>query len=260
MLRTVESLHGYIIRATDDELGEVKEVYFDDEQWGVRYLVVETGSWLSKRTVLISPYSIDEVDDDNRAIGVSLSREQVKNSPDIDTEKPVSRQHEREYSSYYGYGAYWSGPYLWGIAGYPVYPLLRSDSVRPPEDVVGDLSRRVPDQSEDVHLRSSKQVAGYHILGTDEDIGHVKDFVFDDESWVIRYLLVDTHNWWPGGKKVLLATQWVENVDWSDSTVEIKLTREQIKSSPEYDENQLLNRDYETRLYTYYDRRGYWDL
>ncbi|NYT57721.1 PRC-barrel domain-containing protein [Alcaligenaceae bacterium] len=258
MLRTVNSLKGYAIQATDDELGKVKEVYFDDERWGVRYLVVETGTWLSSRIVLISPYSITGVDDLAELVQVSLTREQVKNSPDIDTHQPVSRLLEGEYSSYYGFGSYWAGPYLWGTSAYPV-PLGASadpSAMNEPPEVV---AARAAERPEDVHLRSSKDVNGYQIAGTDDEIGHVEDFLFDDQDWAVRYLLIDTRNWWPGGKKVLLATQWIESIDWNGSMVRTSLTREQIKNSPEYDEEAVLDRDYELRLHKHYDRPGYWD-
>lgn len=262
MLRTVKSLNGYTLQASDGSLGDVKEIYFDDEKWGVRYLIVETGSWLSKNTALVSPYSVDGIDDANQAIAVSLNREQVKNSPDIDTEKPVSRQHEGEFSNYYGYGTYWTGPYMWGLGGYPIYPLPGIDgNPARQERREQEIASRNTDQSDqDSHLRSSDKVAGYHILGTDDDIGHVEDFLFDDEAWAIRYFIVDTHNWWPGGKKVLVAVEWVDRIDWSDSTVQTSLTREQIEKSPEYDESQPVSRTYENDLYRYYDRRGYWEV
>ncbi|MGB6105976.1 MAG: PRC-barrel domain-containing protein [Pusillimonas sp.] len=258
MLRKVSSLKGYAIKATDDELGKVLEIYFDDERWGVRYLVVETGTWLSSRVVLISPYSITGVDDLEELIHVSLTREQVRNSPDIDTHQPVSRRLEGEFSSYYGYGNYWAGPYLWGAGGYPV--LADTAGAIPTVDERPDaVAARAADNPEDVHLRSSKDVVGYNIAGTDDEIGHVEDFICDDEAWAVRYLLVDTRNWWPGGKKVLLATRWIESIDWTDSVVRTSLTREQIKNSPEYDEETALDRDYETRLHQHYDRPGYWD-
>lgn len=259
MLRTVGSIDGYTIHATDGELGSVKEVFFDDERWGIRYLVVETGSWLSSRRVLISPYSITGVDNTDQAINVSLTRDQVKNSPDINTHQPISRQLEGAYSQYYGYGNYWTGPYLWGVEGLPEYPVPGAGSVPLTGERPEDLIERSADESQDSHLRSSAKVSGYHILGSDEEIGHVKDFIFDDESWAIRYLLVDTRNWWPGGKKVLLGTQWITRIDWTDSTVQSKLTREQIKNSPEYDESLPLDRDYEARLHKFYDESGYWD-
>ena len=259
MLRKTSGLKGYAIQATDDELGSVQDVYFDDERWGIRYLVVETGTWLSKRTVLISPYSIKGVDDVDETVHVSLTRDQVANSPDIDTHQPVSRQLESQFSQYYGFGNYWNGPYLWGVGGYPVYPLPESGTV-PPVDMRPDaVAERAADRPEDVHLRSCKDVTGYNIAGTDDEIGHVEDFICDDEVWAIRYLLVDTRNWWPGGKKVLLATHWIDRIDWTDSSVQTSLTRQQIKDSPEYDESLPLDRDYETRLHRHYGREAYWD-
>lgn len=259
MLRTVDSLNGYTILATDGDLGSIKEVYFDDERWGIRYLVVETGSWLSSRRVLISPYSVTRVDSTDRAIEVSLTLDQVKNSPDIDTHQPISRQLEGDYSQYYGYGNYWTGPYLWGVGGYPDYPMPGAGTIPPATERPEDVARRTSDQAHDTHLRSSAKVSGYHILGTDDEIGHVKDFIFDDEDWAIRYLVVDTRNWWPGGKKVLVGTQWIARIDWTDSTVQTKLTREQIKNSPEYADDLPLDRDYETELHKFYGEPGYWD-
>lgn len=258
MLRTVDSLSGYTIHATDAELGKVEDVYFDDQKWGVRYLVVETGSWLSKRTVLISPYSITGVDDANKAINVSLTREQVRNSPSIDTYQPISRRMELQHTSYYGYGNYWTGPHLWGVAGSPVYPMGEGMPEPTPSELEQNKAQDVAG-SDDVHLRSCDGVGGYYIMGTNGELGHVKDFMVDDKDWAIRYLLVDTRNWWPGGKKVLLATHWVERIDWPESRVHVKLTRQQIKDSPEYDEDQPIDRDYEERLHEHYDRTGYWD-
>lgn len=260
MLRTVDSLDGYTIQATDDEIGKVKEVYFDDQKWGVRYVIVETGSWLFSRKVLISPYSITRIDDTEKTIHVQLTREQVKNSPEIDTDQPVSRLMEHEYHSYYAYGNYWGGPYMWGNLASPRLDgsstaeaaLINEPSIQAADTAMG--------QPGDVHLRSSEAVIGYDIEGVDDSIGHVKDLIFDDKTWAVHYLLVDTRNWWPGGKKVLLATQWIDQISWPEDKVHIKLTQQQIKDSPEYDEDMPLDRNYETRLHQHYERQNYWDL
>lgn len=266
MLRTIDSLKGHTIRAVDDELGKVEEIYFDDEQWGVRYLVVRPGSWLTRQRVLISPNSVTGIDGSTDAVLVNLTREQLENSPDIDTHKPVSRQMEREHATYYGYGAYWMGPYLWGAGRHPLAMMPDPDMV-PPNGGQGleprvehpePLTEQVSD--EDIHLRSSDDVQGYAISGTDGDIGHVEDFLFDDESWAIRYLVVDTRNWWPGGKKTVISIDWIENISWTESAVQVNLTREQIKASPEYDEHAYVDRDYETRLHQHYGRPAYWDM
>jgi hypothetical protein len=143
--------------------------------------------------------------------------------------------------------------------GYPEFPLSEPGAAPPAREEVAEMAAYKAEQTGDSHLRSSDAVSGYHILGTDDEIGHVKDFIFDDTDWAVRYLLVDTHNWWPGGKKVLLATKWIQGIDWTDSTVQTKLTREQIKDSPEYDESMPLDRSYEARLHDFYGQRGYWD-
>jgi hypothetical protein len=108
----------------------------------------------------------------------------------------------------------------------------------------------------DRHLRSTHEVTGYHLLALDGEVGHVDDFIIDDK-WAIRYLVIDTTNWWPG-KKVLISPKWIENVSWEEKEVSIRLSRETIKVAPEYTDQSLLTRDYETGLYGHYNREGYW--
>ena len=254
MMNSVNRLNGSTITATDGEVGHVKEVYFDDQAWAIRYLVVDTGTWLSGREVLISPYSVKQPLDAVKNVDVRLTREQVERSPNIDTHQPISRRHEREYLDYYAYPAYWGGESLWAMNAMPLVPPALHDSL---EAEQARLDEDVP--AEDVHLRSSANVRGYDIQATDDSIGHVDDFVFDDESWAIRYLVIDTRNWWPGGKKVLVGVHWIDGINWADRTVQVKLSREQIKGSPAYDEGEHVNRDYEERLHEAYDRKGYWD-
>jgi hypothetical protein len=245
MLRQAKDLSGYKLGARDGEIGKVKEFYFDDQSWIVRYLIADTGDWLSDRRVLISPYALDQASEVNKIIPVALTRKQIENSPPLDADQPVSRQYEMQFYPYYGWPAYWGGPYMWGGSATP----LRgqggwSTSVRHSADA-------------DPHLRSTEAVEGYAIEALDGEIGHVADFVVDDEVWAIRYLLVDTRNWWPG-KKVLISTQWIERISWEESKVFINLTREAIQKWPEYTEGSLINRDYEIKLHRHYDREGYW--
>lgn len=255
MLRSVSELKGCTIGALDGEVGKVEELFFDDEAWGVRYLVVKAGTWLTGREVLISPFSVKRADLGTRVIEVSLTREQVKNSPPVDTHKPVSRQHERDYLGYYGYPPYWGGSYLWGVTAFPLV-----EPVSPVSPVERELTARMEaEQAEDSRLRSTDDVKGYHIQAIDDSIGHVEDFLFDDEAWAIRYLVVDTTNWWPGGKKVLVATQWISSIAWPDRKVYTKLTRDDVKRSPEYDDTAVVSREYEARLHDFYGRPGYWD-
>jgi len=253
MLRSIKYLHGYTIQATDGDMGEVYEFYFDDEAWTVRYVVVETGTWLSGRRVLISPAVLGQPNTDAEKLPVSLTRDQIKSSPEIDTDKPISRQKERELNAYYGWPAYWAGEgpvgYNQGVAeSYTSGPVLAEEE---------PATREGQEPQDNIHLRSTREVIGYYIQASDGEIGHVQDFVVDDQTWEIRYMVIDTRNWWPG-KEVLVAPQWIEKVSWEEEKVYVDLTRESVKNSPEFDNLSAVNRDYENKLYEHYRRRKYW--
>jgi uncharacterized protein YrrD len=263
MLRSLKDLENYKISATDGEIGHVKDFYFDDDAWAVRYFVVDAGTWLSSRKVLISPISVKKPDWLARTLPVSISKDKVKNSPNIDTDQPVSRQNEVQYMGYYGYPYYWDGAGMWGEGLYPYsmipgntgYGMDRVEREQEQEDIL--RNERARHRNDDPHLRSCKAVTGYHIHATDGDIGHVSDFLVDDETWAIRYLVVDTSNWWVG-HKVLVAPPWILGVRWSDETVSVDLTRESLKSAPHYDPAVTWGREQETKLYQHYRRSGYW--
>jgi hypothetical protein len=247
MLRNINKLKGMNLVAVDGEIGSIDYFFFDDEAWGIRYFVVNTGNWLTGRQVLISPYAVKEVDWVEGGVTVTLTQEQVRNSPEIDVLRPISRQQETAFLNYYDY------PYYWGAAeavGFPTQPGAAS---------VGTIAaaQSVSETPSDSHLRSTQTVAGYHIAALDGELGHVEDFVVDDESWEIRYLVINTRNWWPG-KKVIVAPQWIQSVDWRDSKVHVNLTCNAIKGSPEFSESTLISREYENQLYRYYGHPGYW--
>jgi hypothetical protein len=250
-LITNTHLKDFAIHATDGELGTVNQLYFDDETWAIRYLMVDTGGWLSGRRVLISPFSIIRTDWDAKRLDVALTKEQVENSPNIDTHRPVSRQHEAGYLEYYGFPYYWGGPFLWGTAYYP------SGMAVSPTPSAETMAERVGRESTNSHLRSTEAVTGYYIHAEDGEIGHVSGFVVDEETWAIRYLEVATRNWWPG-KTVLVSPAWIERVSWADSAVYTGLSREAIRSGPEYIESRPITREYENRLYFHYGRPPYW--
>jgi len=251
MLTNTTNLKGFAIRAEDGELGTVEDFYFDDATWAIRYLTVDTGGWLGGREVLISPISVIKTDWRSRRLDVALTKNQVENSPDINSHRPVSRQQEAEFLGYYGYPSYWSGPYMWGPAFYPAG--LAYAPVGPAAPVAETPRQESPDS----HLRSTEAVVGYHIAAIDGEIGHVAGFLVDEETWAIRYLEVATHNWWPG-KKVLVSPAWIERVSWADSAVYAALSREDIRSAPEYSESVTITRDYEDRLHLHYGRPPYW--
>ena len=226
MLRRMKDLHGFTIGATDGEIGTVKECYFDDVDYAVRYVSVDTRGWLPERKVLLSPIAFRAMDWAHKRITAALTKARVEKSSDIDTDKPVSRQLG---TGYYGYTPYWAGSYFWGASPY-------SYTGSGPNLSVADVQRErrwnwEAKELRDGHLRSSRAVIGYHIHAGDGDIGHVEDFLVDDYFWTIRYMIVDTTYWWPG-KRVLVAPVWIERVDWDRSSVHVTLTREQIKNSP----------------------------
>lgn len=245
MLNTAKSLKGYTLDSLDGDIGKVKEFYFDDLHWTIRYLVANTGSWLADRQVLISPHALIAVNKEGQNIAIDLTKKQIEDSPPLDSDKPVSRQFEEVYYGYYGWPLYWGGPYLWGS-----YDYIMHNPEEWRESTQGE-------KAWDLHLRSTNDVSGHDIQATDGEIGHVEDFVIDNETWTIRYLIIDTRNWWPG-KKVLVSPQWIESVSWDELKVFVNLTREAIQQAPEYTEESLLTRDYEAALHRHYDLPGYW--
>jgi hypothetical protein len=245
MLSKAKTLNGYKLDSLDGEIGKVKEFYFDDLHWAIRYLVADTGNWLTGRQVLISPYALVAVNREAQNIAVNLTKKQIQDSPSLNSDKPVSHQFEEAYYGYYGWPMYWNGPYTWGP-----YSYIERDRAKWRE------SKQVA-KGWDPHLRSTYGVSGHHIQALDGEVGHVEDFIIDDETWAIRYLIVDTHNWWPG-KRVLVSPQWIERVSWHERKVFVNLSHDTIKRSPEYTDESLPTRDYETGLYLHYNRPGYW--
>jgi hypothetical protein len=234
-LRKFKDLQGYSLQARDGEIGKVLEMYFDDEHWTVRYLVVRTGSWLLGRDVLIAPRVITGLDEKERHLQVDLTREQVKNSPTSDTEKTVSRYFEAKYHLYYGWEPYWIGIQ-------PTDPMLPGVLQSPGDE---------QENEEHPHLRSSKEVRSYDIHARDGVIGEVKDFIVDSASWALAYIEIDTGKWLPG-KKVLIAPKWVWRIDWSGHEISVNLLREIIESAPPYEADQPFESGDEERLLAHY--------
>jgi len=249
MLRILKDLERYTVNATDGDIGRVANFLLDDERWIVRYLVVETGGFFSGCRVLISPISFREVDWSTRRFHLALTRDKIKNSPSVDVDKPVSRQQELDYFGYYEYPLYWGYPGQWGMGAYPRLLAAHRWSQAPAEQ---------PEKSGDVHLRSAREIRGYHIEGIAAAIGHLDDFIIDDETWEVRYLVIDTRNWWLD-KKVLVAPHWTNRISWAERKVFVDLSRQAIKNSPEWNPAAPVNREYEARLYDYYGRPVYWD-
>jgi uncharacterized protein YrrD len=249
MLRSIRELRGYKLAATDGSIGKVKDLLFDEEHWTLRWIVADTGGWLPGRKVLISPVSIGEPDWQSRSFPVRLTKQEIEDSPGIGTDKAVSREYERIFFNHFAWPYYWDGTGIWGSSFAPG-PLFA------PQGELAEIESS-PEADQEKILRSVEEVVGYHIQAQDGEIGHVEDFIVDDQPWRLRYMVVDTRNWLPGGK-VLVATDWLAAVRWADRVVEANLSRAAIKKSPEYKASAPVNREYEMRLYDYYGRPAYW--
>lgn len=229
MLQSIKQLYGDKLGASDGEIGHVKDFYFDDQNWAIRYLVADTGAWLMGRQVLISPYSLGRLQKTGRVLLVNLTREQIENSPSIDSHKPVSRQYEEEYYRYFGWPYYWQGDALWGMSGFPILELPAKPRPGERPQTSGPQPARA-----DAHLRSTQAVNGYHIQASDGIIGHVCDFMMDAQNWAIDQLVIKTGHRF-SGKEVQIPTRNVERISYPDSTVFVNLTIEAVEQSPAHD-------------------------
>jgi hypothetical protein len=227
MSRSLKQLIGKKLDASDGIIGEVKDFYFDDQSWAVRYVVAETGTWLTSRQVLLSPHAFGTLHRADRDLVVNLTRKQIENCPSIEWHKPVSRQYEEEYHRYYGWPYYWEGDGLWGgMRGFPVIEL-------PPKDTPGEAAaaRARRAKNPDAHLRSMQAVKGYHLRASDAIAGYVYDFMMDDESWAIDELVIKTGHRF-SGHEVLIPVSNVHRISYEDSTVFVDMTKEAVEQSP----------------------------
>lgn len=265
MLHSTKDLLGAAVDGSDGSIGEVVDLFFDDQTWTVRSLVVRTGDWLAgHRDVLISPIAIATDVGPGKTLRASLSRAQVRGSPDVDTRKPVSRQHEVEQYGYYGYPYYWGGSGLWGEGMQPAMMLAAYGG-----SVEGGIARRQQafvdsqaafhrERGDDAHLRSCNAVLGYHLRASDGELGHVAGFLIDDETWSLRYLVVNTSDWW-FGHDLLIAPSWIDDISWLDATVSVGLSRKTLKEAPPYTDGTLPTREHERELHQHHDRPHYWN-
>jgi hypothetical protein len=255
MLHYISDLTGATIKAKDGDLGHVEELYFDDENWTIRYLVVDTAPLFFGKRVLISPFGVEKISWDQSAVSLSLTVNQIKESPEIDTQMPVSREQELVLSQHYQWPVYWGGQDLWGLGADPLtsYRLAR-ESREQHEEHAEDFQL----QSGENHLRSTKEVLGYTVRARDDDIGPMKDISVEDNTWTLRYIVVSTGSLFLSDR-VMLGVDWIEEVSWTDSEIAVDLPIDAIKKAPELDATKPLSREYESRLVRHYKRTGYWE-
>jgi hypothetical protein len=223
MLQNISSLYGHKLAATDGDIGHVKDFYFDDQTWVIRYVVADTGSWLTGRQVLLSPHAFGPLDNAKKTLPVQLRKKQIEDSPSIESHQPVSRQYEVDYYRYYGWPAYWDGGGMWGLGGFPVL-------IPPSQDAMAAHLQH--HHRDDKHLQSTHAVNGYHIQTVDGPVGHVTGFLIDDQSWAVRELVVEAGHWY-AGKEILIAPADVERISYEDSTVFVNLSKATLQRTAE---------------------------
>jgi uncharacterized protein YrrD len=238
----VRHLLGYAIRATDGDLGEVSDILFDDSDWRVRHLVADTGRWFG-RQVLIPVAELGHPSGDDRAFSVSLTRDQVKHSPDIDTDEPVSRQQESALYAHYGWTPWWGLPVI-GSDGVAYEPSAM-------EGVPLAAETGAPLQRGDPHLRSARELIGYAAEGRDGTVGEVEDLLLQESGWRIRYVVADAAAWLPD-RKLLMSTVWISGIDWAERRIHTDLPRDQVRNSPIYEPSRPLDAGYEAALHGWY--------
>jgi hypothetical protein len=249
MLNKASAIQGCKIEARDGHVGTVTDLLFDDASWTVRWLVVETGAWLENRPVLLPIMALGLLEMPARSLAVNLTRAEVQGSPGMDTERPVSRQMETDIHDYYGASPYWeSSDYMHGFGYWGSAPLTAPSltAMKHQDEVV--LMRHKED---DPHLRSIKEVLGYHIHAADGDIGHLADALIDSADWSLRYLVVNTSNWWMG-KDVLISPRSTQSVQWSERKLYLSLDRDKVRNSPAYDSNRAVDETLDTALVRHY--------
>jgi uncharacterized protein YrrD len=255
MLFNLKEIEGFTITATDGDIGKVRDFYFDDETWAVRYLVVDTGN----RHVLISPIALGAPNWVEKILPAAVTQAQVANSPDVDTNKPVSRQHEMGYLGYYEYTDYWGGGGLWGPG---IRPDVLQAGLQPnsPNKAIahgghalgkGKAAKNAHRLPSDVHLQSVNAVTRYYVHASDGDIGHVQGIIVDESTWAVCYFIVDTSNWWLG-HSVLIAPEWIEDVYWVESKLVVSLSRQAVKDAPAYDPKSIPDQAQEEAVHSHY--------
>lgn len=243
MIWSALNLRGYKLHATDGTLGEAEDFLFADQNWAVRYLVADTSRWLAGRKVLIATAALGRPDFDRHELPVALTKQKIKDSPSVEASSDITPREEALLHEHYGWSPNWGGQGV-PLAGYEI-------GIIPPSGFSDHVAARGS-----IHLHSMNEVEGYAVEATDGDLGHVDDFLVD-EQWQVRYLSIDTERRLPA-KETVVAVDWLRGIQWGDRKVIVALSREQIRESPPYDPARGLPRDYEERLYHHYQRHGYW--
>lgn len=259
MLYSMNALTKAKIKSVDSAFGDIRDLYFDDVSWTLRYFVVDVGTWLEGRHVLISPESLTEYRGDENAFACTLTRQQIHDSPLFDSQKTVSRQQEESLSKHYGWTPYWVTPMAaFPLPGLYTYPVVGSSSDRwnqesemAPTVAKEVAARQDLDREQETHLRSFQEIKSYDLQATDGDIGELDDLLLDATGWRVTHIIVDTRKWWPGGQ-VVIDRALVTDISWGDTKIVVAMSREEVKKAPPFDSDQTITESFMQQLSQYY--------
>lgn len=224
MLFNTQDLRGTKLLASDGEIGHILDVYFDDQTWALRYLVVDTGGWLGGRQVLLSPQCFGSYHPETETLCINLLKHQIEASPPTESHQPVSRPYEEVYYRYYGWPAYWNADAMTALGAYPI--------LLPPTDVeIATHKQQV--KARESHLRSAQTVQGYAIEAVDGPVGHVSGFLVEERDWHFQDLVAETGHWY-SGKEVLIPMGEIKRISYDDSKVFVTISREQIERTAKH--------------------------
>lgn len=258
MLRKLKNLEGFKVHGRDGDLGKVKDFYFDQHRFILRYVVVDTGSWLKNELTLISTEAFEKINYKAQEILVDLSSAELEEAPALAKNKPVSKVMEERVVKHFDWPIYWSSPHPSDGPPIQAGSIMREKLFN--FENLTDEEKQAEEEEIESNLRSFNEVRGYHIQAEDKEFGHLEDIFVDEENWVIRYLLIDTRNILPG-KNVLIAPEWLQHISWNQEKIFVSKSKEEIKNAPEYREEKsdyLVDRKYEEKLYNHYDEIKYW--
>ncbi|WP_294532704.1 PRC-barrel domain-containing protein [uncultured Rhodoblastus sp.] len=250
MLKFASAFRGFALRASDGEIGAIADFLFDDRFFAARWLVVDTGGWLSARKVLLHPEALGKPDRARLELPVALTRAQIEGSPALAEHLPVSMQMERHLYDYYGWEP------MANDSALRANPIASKFSA-PPLFMVAPQAETAADPLEcDVHLRSVNAIAGYRVIGSDGALGAVEDLLIDEDRWSFPYLVVDTGNWF-SEKHVLISRHAVKDISWSDREIRVDVSGGQVEASPAWSALGDVDPYYEKDLHDPYDWPGH---
>ncbi len=250
MKHRLKDITGLTIETTDGTKGKIKDFLFDEDKWIVRYIEADFGGFFKDKRILLPINVFIDHLWDSKHISINIAKEDIDKSPSPEDKPTVSREYEKELMKHYGYASYWSPGYIPPTHTGLYYP------ARPMNVPTKEISEeKISEEKLDTKLRSFNEVKGYHILATDGHLGHLEDMIVDDADWQMIYVIIDTSNWLPWSKKVILLINWLDEISFETHEVSINVHTDVIKDAPEFNTDKSVEESFEKALLDYYERK-----